>query len=62
MTDVDQAHADLVMAGNRTLDLARQLANSIAVSDVPRAHWPEVLAHLADLIEPREEGLDHLKG
>lgn len=62
MTNVDQTHADLVKAGNRTLDLARQLANIITTSDVPRAHWPEVLAHLADLFEPLEEGLDHLKG
>lgn len=62
MTDDDQTHADLVKAGNRTLDLARQLAISIKISDVPRAHWSEVLAHLADLIEPREEGVDHLNG
>lgn len=62
MTSVDQAHTDLVKAGNRTLDLARELANSIAISDVPRAHWPEVLAHLADLIEPREDVVDHLEG
>ncbi|RTL64634.1 MAG: hypothetical protein EKK41_21105 [Hyphomicrobiales bacterium] len=62
MTNVDKTHADLVEAGNRTLDLARQLAKNIATSNVPRAHWPEVLAHLADLIEHREEGVDHLKG